>query len=99
MEFTRTGVFATVEEAVEIEDLHAKADNTPCMTFGLNHESFAAAARRRANERTQAIAMSHGLPDHKGYYGVDMSNREFIAPAGWIRQEDPLTPPAAPATL
>lgn len=79
----RTGVFATEEEAAEITRLFREADNAPVMTFVLDQPSFTQQARHRASTHLHRVAMSHGLRDHRGFYGFDESNREFIAPKGW----------------
>lgn len=73
MNFTRTGVFATPEEAKEVKDAWR-----PGVFMGgpLGHSTGADKAMQMAHE----LALKYGLKDIKGQrYGLDLTNGEFIA--------------------
>jgi hypothetical protein len=64
----KTGIFATIEEATEIRE----AFNFPVMYLS-------GGLRMGENPRDvlHKIALSHGLPEIQGYYGLDEDN-EFV---------------------
>jgi len=78
----RTNIFATEEEAKEINKLATEARSTPIIamsiTHGLSTGGFSGEAWKRCEERLHVIALSHGLKEIPGYYGFDPKNREFI---------------------
>ena len=64
----RTRVFATKNEVEEIKGLF----DTPIITLGRVFNGL------HPMERVHEIALSHDLPETKGFYGIDLGNREFI---------------------
>ena len=64
---TRTGIFASEKEIEEIR--HAR--DMPCIRIG-GH------LPETVNEVCHRLALKHGLPDIRGYYGCDLSNGEFV---------------------
>lgn len=63
----RTGVFATKEEVKHINECFS----TPIMLFGGKYLT-------NPYEWINKYALKHGLPQTKGYYGLDPANREFL---------------------
>ena len=82
MNLKRTGVFATVEEADKIKNLTVIARHTPVIAFSsedaLQGRDASSLAWKSVHETTHAAALAHGLPELPGYYGIDLSNREFV---------------------
>lgn len=64
----RTGVFATAEEIANIK----AAVNTPVMMIG-------GVMPQSAQQVAHAYARAHGLPEVPGYYGIDLTNGEFVS--------------------
>ena len=81
---TRTKVFADDTETQEISELAAVARSTPVIAMssehGLESGGFAGDAWRRLNETIYKYALAHELPEIEGFYGLDLSSGEFIAP-------------------
>ena len=71
MNILKTGIFATQEEAKEIRE----AFNFPVMYL-----SGGTRMGGNPRETLHKIALSHGLPEIKGFYGLD-ENNEFIKEA------------------
>lgn len=82
MEIKRLNVFATDEEMAEINKLHHIAVNTPVIAFtsadALSGNDLASRAWKQLMERVHKIALTKGLPEIQGYYGIDGENKEFI---------------------
>ncbi len=72
-----TGVFATPQERKEIQELADKARKTPVMKLRSDMPSFSETAWDRARKRLHEVALSRGLPEIEGYYGMD-SQGEFL---------------------
>lgn len=74
-----TGVFATADEIAELLELRKAVDGKPLIFVDgdLGRSSWL-----RLVQRCHAIALSHGLPEIPGYYGMEAS-AEFV----WL--EDP----------
>jgi len=64
----KTGVFATLKEAKNIRE----AFNLPVISF----DGFSSIGGN-SRELLHSIALSHGLPEIEGFYGLDRDN-EFI---------------------
>ena len=79
---TRTGVFATPEQAKQIVELAETARTTPCFALSsdhaLNHGGFSGDAWSRVHQALNAAALANGLPEITGEYGFDGENREFL---------------------
>lgn len=75
---TRTGVMANAEEVAELKQLATYAAQTPVITPGMGVPDAASLAWERCRKRTHEIALSHGLPEIPGYYGIDLENGEFV---------------------
>lgn len=78
----RTNVFCTEEEAKEIQKAHKEARTTPVIALsvahGLSTGGFAGEAWTDLRKLIHGCALKHGLPEIKGYYGIDLSNKEFV---------------------
>lgn len=76
-----TGVYATADEIKSMKNEHAK----PVARIG--------GVWPEPEKLTHRIALAHGLPEIRGYYGCDFRDGEFI------REKDALvgTPDAWPA--
>lgn len=74
-----TGVYATKEEARELQELADEAQRTPVITLAANQPSFAERAWERAERRCHGLALAHGLPEIEGYYGMNAEG-EFLEP-------------------
>lgn len=75
-----TGVFATPEEKIQLLKLSEQASQTPVVAFSTDHAlkgGMAGDAWRRAQEECHKIALAHGLPEIKGYYGLTHDG-EFV---------------------
>lgn len=66
---TNTKVFATEDEARIIRE---QAGKPYLVVGGVPPETAQQVAHR--------FALAHGLPEIKGYYGIDLTTREFLAP-------------------
>jgi len=77
MEPKRTGIFATSDEISEIKELHAAAKlaGFTAARFG---PQGADAAYEKMQKRVHELALEHDLPDTEGFYGIDVSNGEFL---------------------
>jgi hypothetical protein len=64
----KTGVFATSEEAKKIRE---------AFSFPVMYLSGGTRLGGNPRELLHKIALSHGLPETQGYYGLD-ENNEFI---------------------
>ena len=64
---TRLGVFATDEEIQSIK-----------ITASLPVIRIGGSFPETALEHAHRCALSHGLPEITGYYGIDLRNGEFI---------------------
>lgn len=77
-----TGVFATAEEIAELKTLASRAARTPVMALsvadGIAGRGFAATAHKRAQQRCHELALAHGLPEIKGFYGAKLDDGEFV---------------------
>jgi hypothetical protein len=79
MSFKRLNVFATTEQIARVKD----AQNKPLMAItnpappgpGVPH---AISMFLSPLEVAHAIALEQGLPAFEGFYGIDLSNGEFI---------------------
>ena len=74
---THTGIFASEEERGEIQELASTAQGTPMIKLASNQPDFAETAWRRTKERLHAVALSKGLPEIEGFYGMTPEG-EFI---------------------
>lgn len=72
-----TGVFATTEEQEELRGLLLKARTTPMIKLSSASRDFASIAWERVQKRCHEFALGHGLPEVRGYYGVNEEG-EFI---------------------
>ena len=79
----RTNVFATDEEKKQIKELVSTAQSTPMIALSsdaaISGRDFSSLAWKSAHEKIHATAMSHGLPDTQGWYGIDLANGEFLS--------------------
>ena len=78
----RTNKFASEEEVEEIKTLHKKAITTPVMAFSTSHAmqgGFSGYAWKGLQVRIHEIALSKGLPEIPGYYGIDLESGEFVS--------------------
>lgn len=77
----KTNVFASEKETEELKQLASRASQTPVMALsvadGLSGNDFASRARKSAQERCHEIALSHGLPEIQGFYGINKEG-EFL---------------------
>lgn len=64
----RTGVFAT---AVQVEEVK-RAATTPLIALHLGMPETPLQVAHRC-------ALAQGLPEIQGYYGIDLSNGEFVS--------------------
>ena len=71
-----TNVFATEEEAKRLRELADKAANTPVILLFGKHD-LAGDALKEVQHETHACALAHGLPEIKGFYGLDAKG-EFV---------------------
>jgi GTP:adenosylcobinamide-phosphate guanylyltransferase len=72
-----TGVFATEEERKELQELANEAARTPVITLRSDMPSFSATAWKHVHDRVYAVALSKGLPEIEGYYGMNFEG-EFL---------------------
>jgi len=76
-----TGVYATEDDVRELKVLADKAYDTPVMAMtvadGLAGRDFASLARERLFKACHQLALKHGLPEIRGYYGLHASG-EFV---------------------
>ena len=82
MEIKRLGLFATAEEIADVK--HAQSMPLMAMTNPAPPGPGVPAAVpmfRQPIEVAHAAALAHGLPEIPGYYGIDLSNGEFITAA------------------
>jgi hypothetical protein len=70
-----TGIKATPEERDECFQLADEARNTPAISFG--GPDMASTAWDRCKERVHELALQHGLPEIKGFYGM-AKDGEFV---------------------
>lgn len=79
MEFERLGIFATAEEIAYIKECQSRplvAMTNPAPPGpGVPH---AVPMFTTPIEAAHRAALAHGLPQIPGYYGIDLSNGEFI---------------------
>ena len=75
-----TGVFGTEDEITELSELAERAHKTPAILFG-GKIDLAGDARKRMFERVYEIALSHGLPEIQGEYGLS-NQGEFVTMVG-----------------
>jgi len=73
----RTGVVATEEELLRIKELNAKTKLAGFTAAKLGPQR-ANNAQEKMQQEIHRCALEHGLPDTEGYYGIDMSNGEFV---------------------
>ena len=78
----RLNIFATEEEMKRIKELHEIAKNTPVIAMSVKHGiekgGFAGEADTALKTYVHKCALSHGLPEIQGYYGIDGGNKEFL---------------------
>lgn len=74
---TNTGVKCSAEELVELRNLANEAARTPAITLTSGTPDWASRALERCLKRTHEIALSHGLPEITGYYGITFDG-EFV---------------------
>ena len=78
----KTGVFASTEEIEFLTKKATIAQNTPA--FGLSSEqvlsgrNFASMAHMDVSQACHKIALSHGLHEVNGWYGIDLKTGEFL---------------------
>lgn len=77
----KTNIFASEEELEELQQLSRAAARTPVIALSsadaLSGNDFASQAWRRAQERCHKVALSHGLPEISGFYGLTREG-EFV---------------------
>ena len=71
-----TGIFATDEEREHLQELVVEAQNTPVILLFGKHDLSGDAWKKVADE-CHATALSHGLPEIEGVYGMDEAG-EFV---------------------
>ena len=76
---TSTGIFATKEEIKEVQRLAERASRTPCILIvsGTNRHDVAADAWQECSKKCHELALKHGLPETKGFYGMTEEG-EFV---------------------
>ena len=79
----RTGIFCSTEEAETIKKKYNQARNTPAIALSVSHGiergGFAGEAWDYFRKELHTIALKYGLPEISGYYGIDLSNNEFVS--------------------
>lgn len=77
----RTGVFATEQEKERCMKLLKEAQETPVIAFSSKHAleegGLSGQAWQRVKEECHSIALKHGLPEIKGFYGMTQEG-EFV---------------------
>ena len=77
-----TGVFATPEETKRCSEAANHAAHTPVIAFSSRHAleegGLSGQAWKSAKELCHGFALSHGLPEIEGYYGITRHG-EFVA--------------------
>ena len=78
----RLNVFATQVEKGECVKLLKVAQNTPVIAFSSKHAleegGLAGQAWSTLKKYCHKIALSHGLPEIEGFYGIDGETGEFL---------------------
>lgn len=86
MDIKRLGIFATADEIAHIKH----CQSMPIMAFSNfnysneghpDHGKPFIPLSESPVEAAHRAALSHGLPEIPGYYGIDLSNGEFITAA------------------
>ena len=75
-----TGVFATKDELTELSKMAEEASRTPVIALTHDHAmrgGFAGDVWQDVKERCHTIALSHGLPEVTGFYGLS-NDGEFL---------------------
>lgn len=77
-----TGIFATPEELATLKEAATNARNTPAITFsvqdGIDGNDWASVAHRNVRKACHMLALQHGLPEVRGYYGITLDTGEFV---------------------
>jgi len=80
----RLDVYVTGDERAELKALVRMAQETPVIAVSSKHAledgGFAGQAWTRVQKRIHEIALSHDLPEIKGYYGVDLEIGQVLEP-------------------
>lgn len=83
MQLKKTGKFATKTEVKRLQKLLKVAQNTPVIALtssdALNGRDLASMAWKRVQEACHKCALRHGLPEIKGFYGLDQDGEFVIA--------------------
>jgi hypothetical protein len=81
IEFDRLEVFATAEEIAHIKDCQNKPymfmTNPAPPGLGVSH---VVPMFEQPLEAAHRAALAHGLADFDGFYGIDLSNGQFVRP-------------------
>lgn len=72
----QTGTFATQEEKEELQELLKAAQTTPVILLFGKHD-LSGDAWNKVHMKTHEIALSHGLPEITGRYGMT-EDGEFV---------------------
>ncbi len=72
----KTGIYVTESERIECQALAKTASNTPVIAFG-GGPSWAERAWKECHQKVYQLALEHGLPEIKGYYGLTQDG-EFV---------------------
>lgn len=76
MVMAKTGVFCTEKENKVISKMMRIAANTPMIT---GYDPFSAINPwDEVYMKIHSMALKHGLPEIKGYYGLNTKTREFL---------------------
>lgn len=86
MDFERTGVMLEEKDLKKVVKAYNEARHTPVIMLTSGMESMAQTAMKAANRLLYEKALALGLPEIEGYYGVDPSNGEVLAPPGQMKK-------------
>ena len=75
----RSKVRATTKELAEIKKLQAKASKVPVIMTHLPGGGPASWSHQDLLQHVHKLALKHGLPEQKGFYGLDPSTGEFLS--------------------
>lgn len=77
-----TGVYATEDEMVRVSAAALRAAITPAIAFSSRHAleegGLSGQAWKSAQELCHKLALTHGLPEIPGYYGM-AKDGEFVS--------------------
>ena len=76
-------VFASKSEKKRLLKMLKDAQSTPMIALtseqALSGRDFASMAWDHLKKETHKTALKHGLPEIRGYYGIDLKSGEFVS--------------------